>query len=146
MNIKTLYVYPIIILAFFSLISCSEDSTTSPSDSTSPPSSSNAPQAKFSDIQAKVFNSCAAANCHSSSSKQGNLVLASGLSYSNLVNVQSFLFPSFKRVLPGNSANSLIIKILKGEVSPRMPLDLTPLTTDVIDSIAAWIDRGALNN
>lgn len=126
------------------ILSCSDDQTTSPI--TPPPGNSNAPMAKFSDIQMKVFNSCAIAGCHSAASNQGNLTLTSEQSYSNLVNVQSVLFPSFKRVLPGDDGQSLLIKILKGEVSPRMPLNSTPLSNDVIDSIKAWINRGALNN
>jgi hypothetical protein len=60
--------------------------------------------------------------------------------------VQGFLFPQFKRVVPDSSSKSLLIKILKGEVSPRMPLNGTPLSVAVIDSIAAWINKGALNN
>jgi hypothetical protein len=50
------------------------------------------------------------------------------------------------RVIPDSSSKSLLIKILKGEVSPRMPLDGGFLSDAVIDSIAKWIDNGALNN
>jgi len=49
-------------------------------------------------------------------------------------------------VEPNNSANSLLIKILRGQVSPQMPFNGTPLSASVIDSIAKWIDNGALNN
>ena len=70
----------------------------------------------------------------------------SGQAYTNLINVQSTLFPQFKRVEPGNSTNSLIIKILKGEVSPRMPFNGNALPAVTIDSIAKWIDLGAQNN
>ena len=99
------------------------------------------------DIQSKVFNtSCALSGCHGSTNNQANLLLTDGNSFSNLVNVQSVLFPQFKRVVPDSSSNSLLIKILKGEVSPRMPLNRNPLSAAVIDSIAKWIDNGALNN
>ncbi len=120
-------------------VSCSEDQTTAPP-------TTNAPLAKFSDIKAKVFVNCVGAQCHSSAGNQGNLVLESSVAFNNLVGVQSVLFPQFKRVEAGNSANSLIIKILKGEVSPRMPLNGSPLPVATIDSIAKWIDQGALNN
>ena len=120
---------------------CSEDSTTQPSPTTS------APQAKLSDIQTKVFNvSCALSGCHGSTNNQAGLLLTTGNSFSNLVNVQSILFSQFNRVEPNNSANSLLIKILKGEVSPRMPFNRTPLSDAVIDSIAKWIDNGAIDN
>ncbi|HEX9253720.1 MAG TPA: hypothetical protein VF870_15850 [Ignavibacteriaceae bacterium] len=128
----------LLILTLFA--SCSEDQTTAP------PVNTNVPLAKFSDIKAKVFVNCTGAQCHSSSGNQGNLILESSVAYNNLVGVQSVLFPQFKRVEAGNSANSLLIKILKGEVSPRMPLNGNPLSAATIDSIAKWIDLGALNN
>lgn len=132
-----------IMFGIFSLvhISCSEEEITAP-----PTSSSNVPLAKFSELQVKVFNNCLGAQCHSSSANQGNLTLEAGVSFNNLVGVQSTLFPQFKRIEPGNSANSLLIKILRGEVNPRMPLNSSPLQSEVIDSIAKWIDQGALNN
>lgn len=132
--------YFMILLALSLFISCSED------QSTAPPTTTSVPLAKFSDIKAKVFVNCTGAQCHSSSGNQGNLILESSVAYNNLVGVQSILFPQYKRVEAGNSANSLIIKILKGEVSPRMPLNGTPLPAATIDSIAKWIDQGALNN
>jgi hypothetical protein len=134
--ITILFLIPLL----FSIISCSED------NATDPPTASITPLAKFSDIKAKVFVNCTGAQCHSSAGNQANLILESNVAFNNLVNVQSTLFPQFKRVEPGNSANSLIIKILKGEVSPQMPFNGTPLPAATIDSIAKWIDLGALNN
>jgi len=134
---------PILVLLITTFWSCSSDNPTEPPQNTA----SQAPSSKLSDIQTKVFNvSCALSGCHGSTNNQAGLSLTAGNSYSNLVNVQSFLFPQFKRVLPDSSSKSLIIKILKGEVSPRMPFNRTPLSNAVIDSIAKWIDNGALNN
>lgn len=141
MKTKNIFKCLTVILFAVIMISCSEDQSTAP---TTP--SSNAPLAKFSDIKAKVFTGCQGSQCHSSSGNQGNLILESGVAFSNLANVQSALFPQFKRVEPGNSANSLLIKILKGEVSPRMPLNGAALSSATIDSIAKWIDQGAQNN
>ena len=138
-----------ILTSFFALIlivlmiGCSEENSTQPEQN--PPS--NVPTSKFSDIQQKVFTqSCAFSNCHGPTNNQANLLLTEGNAFSNLVNIQSLLFPQFTRVLPDSSSKSLIIKILKGEVSPRMPLNRDPLDPVVIDSIAKWIDNGALNN
>jgi len=139
-DLMKIFSYLIICLSLL-LISCSDDQPTSPN-----PQNTTPPSPTLSDIQAKIFNSCASADCHSSSARRGNLVLESGQSHSNLVNVQSTLFPQFKRVQPGSGGNSLLIKILKGDVSPRMPLNRTPLSNDVIDSIEVWINAGALNN
>lgn len=122
-------------------ISCSEDSTTQP------PPASTAPLARLSDIQVKVFNtSCATANCHASGSAQANLVLSEGQSYSNLINVNSVLFPGNKRVDEGNSAESVLVQMLTGARTPRMPFNSPALSQAVIDSIKKWIDNGAPNN
>lgn len=127
-------------LLFILIWGCSEDNPTEPQPST-------AVSSKLSDIQAKVFTqSCALSGCHGSTNNQANLLLTDGNSFSNLVNVQSLLFPQFERVVPDSSSKSLLIKILKGEVSPRMPLNRDPLSAAVIDSIAKWINNGALNN
>lgn len=136
---------PVALILFVSILwSCSSDNPTEPDPGNN---TSTAPLSKLSDIQTKVFNqSCALSGCHGATNNQATLLLTDGNSFSNLVNVQSLLFPQFKRVEPNNSANSLIIKILKGEVSPRMPLNRDPLSATVIDSIAKWIDNGALNN
>ena len=108
---------------------------------------SNIPLSKLSDIQQKVFTqSCALSNCHGSNNTQANLLLTEGNAQTYLVNVQSVLFPQFNRVTPDSSSNSLLIKILKGEVAPQMPLNRDPLDAAVIDSMAKWIDNGALNN
>ena len=141
MKTKKAYSYLLLILIPIMFISCSEDDTTSPNNT-----GSEAPLPKFSDIKAKVFTNCQGAQCHSSAGNQVGLTLESNVAYNNLVNVQSTLFPQFKRVEPGNSANSLIIKILKGEVSPRMPFNGNALPAATIDSIAKWIDLGAQNN
>jgi hypothetical protein len=136
---KTLGIFIILITSIL-FVSCSEDQTTAP------PTTTNTPFAKFSDIKAKVFTNCLGAQCHSSAGNQGNLILESGVAFNNLVGVQSVLFPQYKRVAADSSGNSLLIKILKGEVSPRMPLNGNSLSAATIDSVAKWIDQGALNN
>jgi len=133
----------VILAMLIFMVACSSDNPTQPDNN----AGSQTSLSKLSEIQNKVFtNSCALTGCHGTSNNQANLLLTEGQSYSNLVNVQSVLFPQYKRVVPGNSSESLIIKILKGEVSPRMPLNRDPLSAEVIDSIAVWIDHGALNN
>jgi hypothetical protein len=102
---------------------------------------------KLSEIQNQIFNpSCAIAGCHGGSSPQANLNLSEGKSYLNLVGVQSVLYPPAKRVQSGNSSQSILIQILRGTVGPRMPYQGQPLSSASIDSIAAWIDKGAPND
>lgn len=101
---------------------------------------------KFSSIQEEVFNtSCAFSNCHGGSQFP---TLTTGLSYGNLVNVQSREKAGEILVIPGNSTESYLIKKLKGFiiVGEQMPKGSAPLPNAAIDSIAKWIDLGAKNN
>jgi cytochrome c5 len=102
--------------------------------------------AKFSEIQTKVFNvSCASSGCHGGSNVAANLNLTSGNSYNQLVNVNSLENPALKRVAPGSSGQSLLIRKLEGNGTSVMPPS-GKLSKEIIDSVKAWIDRGALNN
>lgn len=49
-------------------------------------------------------------------------------------------------VIPGDGANSLLVRRLNGSVPPQMPLDAPPFTTPEIARVARWIDEGALDN
>ena len=104
-------------------------------------------RASLLDIQTKVFTpSCATSGCHSAASRGGNLALTKELSFQELFNANS-KSSSLKRVLPGNSAQSFLIKKIKGDGVSIMPEPPAPKLHDaVIDSIVAWIDKGALNN
>lgn len=139
MKIKSNFALKILLTISILLAACSKD------DPTSPPTST-APMAKFSDIKAKVFTNCIGAQCHSTAGNQNGLILESNVAYGELVGVLSTTEPTLMRVEAGNSANSVLIKILKGEITPRMPKDGNPLPAATIDSIAKWIDDGALNN
>ena len=66
---------------------------------------------KFTELQKNIFTpSCATEGCHAGSNLQANLDLTEGKAYTNLVNKQSLLFPSSKRVVPGSKEQSLIYK------------------------------------
>lgn len=100
----------------------------------------------FSGIQEKLFTpTCATSGCHGNNATQANLLLATGNAYSNLVNVQGSVYSQFERVVPGDSENSLLIKVLRGDGVGQMP-PTGKLDDAVIDSVAMWIDNGALNN
>ncbi|NOX36764.1 MAG: hypothetical protein GXO78_04425 [Calditrichaeota bacterium] len=106
--------------------------------------------ARFSDIEQKVFaRSCALSNCHTGDFPAQGLDLTPGQAYQNLVNVPSFEVPSWMLVEPNRSDRSYLITKLAGGDSLKgglMPLNGAPLRQEVIDSIRAWIDRGALDN
>lgn len=107
------------------------------------PSGSNL--AKFSELQKYIFTpSCALAGCHLGTDAQANLDLSDGKSYSNLVNVQSLLFPSYKRIVPGNKEQSLVYLAVSYKFSQlQMPLLGGKLDQYLIDSLGVWIDKGA---
>jgi Protein of unknown function (DUF1553)/Protein of unknown function (DUF1549)/Planctomycete cytochrome C len=50
---------------------------------------------------------------------------------------------SGKVIVPGRSAESLLVQHLTGSLKPRMPFDGPPLPSDELTRIRAWIDAGA---
>ena len=100
-------------------------------------------RAKFSSIQAEVFTPvCAVPECHGGTQDPN---LSAGQAYNNLVNKSSIENPSFLRVKPGDSHNSYLMKKLNGDGTSKMPLG-GELSQVNIDSIALWINNGALND
>ena len=131
-----------IFIIFILISACSEDNPTEPTDPTI-----STPNPTLSSIQSNVFTpGCTFSNCHGNSGTQANLNLTSGQSFAKLVGVESQLFAPSKRVEAGDGANSILIKILKGEVTPQMPQGRAKLSNAIIDSIAKWIDNGAMDN
>lgn len=97
----------------------------------------------FSQIQSDVFNPLCV-SCHSDNAPSGGLNLSESVSYGQLVNVDSKTSP-FKRVVPNRSLESYLVLVLEGEEAPLMPPS-GKLQTTTIDSVRAWIDRGAAND
>ena len=48
-----------------------------------------------------------------------------------------------KSVIPKNSGGSRLMKMVKGTVQPRMPMDAQPLTQAEMEKISKWITQGA---
>lgn len=129
---------------FFSLHGCADEIVTA--DDLKNGQSNTAQLAKLSEIQKQIFTpTCATSGCHGSSGTQAGLNLTEGRSYNSLVNVNSVLYPNLKRVVPGKSSESLLIQVLNHTSPTKMPPG-GKLEQSQIDSIAAWIDKGALNN
>lgn len=137
--------YVVIIVVLF--FSCSSDSPTDPGTNNNNNTNTSSDLSTFSEIQKKIFNpTCAVSGCHTGANPPNNLDLTEGNAYSNLVNVNSVENPALKRVQPGDDGQSLLIKKLKGDGTTRMPPVGSALSNDVIDSVAKWINSGALNN
>lgn len=138
--LKLIFSITFIILTF--VLSGCKDDIVSEDDLQPPPGTT----ATFNQIQKQVFNtSCALSGCHAGSNPQAGLSLVEGQSYSKLINVQSVLYPSQKRVIPGNKEASLLYNVLSYNSETKMPPP-GKLNQSLIDSVGAWIDRGALNN
>lgn len=106
----------------------------------------NIVKANFSEIQSKIITpTCATTGCHTGPSPTGDLDLSAGKAFANLVNIKSGEDPQFLRVSPGKSSESFIIHKLNGLDTSVMPPS-GKLDQALIDSIAVWIDRGALND
>jgi len=93
--------------------------------------------AQLSAIQSTVFNpQCV--SCHGPGLAQGGLDLSAGKTYNELINRGL--------VIPNNSINSpLMARLTSNNPAFVMPPS-GKLAAALIDSIAAWIDNGALNN
>ena len=108
------------------------------------------PQETLTALQNDFFTpSCALVGCHSAGSAQAGLVLASGQSFANLVNVPSSQQPNLNRVTPFDPENSYEIRKLRGDAGitgSRMPLSGGFLTDAEIGRFITWINEGALDN
>lgn len=135
----------LILLVVLFIFSCSSD-TPFEAENNPPP---NTDLSQFSEIQKQIFTpSCAVFGCHAGANPQAGLNLSSGQAHVALVDVISTQKSNLKRVAPGNSADSYLIHKLMGTniSGARMPLGGAELSPAAIDSIAKWIDKGALNN
>lgn len=103
--------------------------------------------ATFASIQANVFD-VYCIGCHSGALAPEGLMLDTGNSYSQLVDVASVQVDTLQRVEPGNPDDSYLIRKLEGTAAfgARMPEDGPPLPQSTIDVIRQWITEGATLN
>lgn len=92
------------------------------------------PPGYFRDVRPVIQRQCQ--GCHQPSAKSSDLDLTTfaGLAKGGKRG------PAFKSGAP---AESLIVKYIKGEMQPVMPLGGAPLAKDQIEAISAWIASGA---
>ena len=103
-------------------------------------------------IQPIFTANCAVSGCHTGEVlpfgglSGAGLVLKPGVSREALIDVQSKNYPDYRLVVPGRSAESLLIMKLEGasEAGEQMPLGGTPLSAELIQLVKDWIDQGAL--
>jgi hypothetical protein len=112
----------------------------------------------FDRIQRQVFDrSCALSGCHDSQTHQNGLILESGASYNNLINIMPFNQAAqdagWKRVVmssssAGDPVTSYIYRKVTGDLPDntfgvRMPFHRAALDPHLIDVIMLWIQNGA---
>ncbi len=103
-------------------------------------------------IQKAIFENrgCTAELCHSSVEPAGGLDLTEGNSYASLIDVEAQTAAGFKRVDPGNRANSLLwinvaAKTTPGEIQApvrAMPLGPNTLSGAEVEALRLWIESG----
>lgn len=93
-------------------------------------------------------NRCTSSGCHGGGA--GGLTMTSAsVAYSNLLNQAATGKNGEVLVIPGDSANSYLVKKLEGAsgiAGVQMPKGGTPLGDTDMGNIKNWIDMGAKNN
>jgi hypothetical protein len=106
-------------------------------------------------LQEKVFTpSCSAFNsCHKGAALEaGGMSLEPAQTIPQNVGVDSELFPQFKRIAPGDPANSYMMIILGGANGPldaevgTMPYNNPRLCNEKIQAVGRWIEAGAMES
>lgn len=100
------------------------------------------------ELQESIFTpQCAFEGCHAPPAQHG-MNLTAGNTYANIVGVDAVELSPFKRVAPGNAADSYLYMKIAGD--PRIAGERMPfggiLTELEIEAVRTWIDAGALNN
>lgn len=125
------------------IAACAGDGVIVPDEEPPPPEGPT-----LTELQSSIFTpQCAFEGCHGPPAQQG-MNLTSGNTYANIVGIDAVELSGFKRVAPGNAADSYLYMKVAGDpriVGERMPFGGT-LTTVEIEAVRAWIEAGALNN
>ncbi len=132
--------YVLLILAIgFTVNACEKEPIPEPEPEPDPVSFNN-------EVQPIFTTYCAYSGCHDPSTESAQLDLTDSASYAELVNTASFLFSGQTRIIPSDTINSVLIKLIKGQASPRMPFFSTALSDQNIETITTWVAQGANNN
>ncbi len=102
----------------------------------------------FDEVQEDVFTlSCAFSTCHGAGQEAELGLTDAASSWADIVNVASVEEPGETRVIPGDSENSLLFKVLDMDVGAirQMPVN-SSVTPRQRAMVKAWIDGGALQD
>ena len=82
---------------------------------------------------------CATSGCHTGPTPQANLALDRADLEAALVNIASVTDPTVDLAEPGDPANSMFIRRLRGQNGTPMPLGQTPLSEATIAGLESWV-------
>jgi hypothetical protein len=112
-----------------------------------PPPPDDAPT--LTQLQDSIFTpKCGVPGCHGPPAPEQGMNLSAGNTFGYTVGVDSTELSGFKRVAPGNAADSYLYMKIAGDpriLGVRMPFG-GMLTATEIEAVRAWIDAGALDN
>jgi len=125
----------------FVLASCTEKITQPPPDE---PDAFAVPDS----IQEVFTANCGIDGCHGGANPQKGMQLGvdARTSYENIVNVTAVSDGAFKRIAPGDSADSYLVMKLRNDpriVGQPMPFGGYPMDPALVMKIAAWAAQGA---
>ena len=107
----------------------------------------DAPAVTLAQLSSEIFTPrCALSGCHSGGFPAGGMSLAADRIATEIIDVASSGKSGEIRVVPGESANSYLLKKLRGESGisgTQMPQVGSVLSSAQLDLIAQWIDAGA---
>lgn len=112
------------------------------------PTDSGPVEPTLSSLQTSIFSrTCANGRCHSGARPSAGLSLEAGKTHGQLVGVASTSAAGQTRVVAGNAAESLLVKLLKAPSNgvARMPVGGS-LTAAEIAAVEAWVAAGAKND
>jgi hypothetical protein len=100
-------------------------------------------------VQSTVFTpNCALLGCHAAPAPEQGMNLSAGMTRESTVDVDAVELAGFKRVTPGNAADSYLYMKIAGD--PRIAGERMPfggmLTAAEIELVRAWIEAGAKDN
>ncbi len=115
------------------------DPTVPPDQPDPPPVVPEEPKVSFKDdINPILAETCAVANCHDGNGGGGL----------DLTEYDTFKAGGNRGAafVVGNGDGSLVVKYIKGEMQPQMPIGGVPLNAEQIQLFVDWINEGAENN
>lgn len=97
------------------------------------------PPAVFADLKPVLYNKCH--RCHASGGGEGDAPASADLSVDDESSTIRGGLRYGPAIIPGNSAQSPLIRAIRGELGPKMPMDGEPVNAAQLAILTNWIDQ-----